>query len=226
MSLPYYNIACDATYPNLLEDRIRSAKNLSCNRSFVEAIESCFGHRPLNILDLGCFQGSLVQEFLSRGHLAVGIELCPQKGGFWKDLYGKHLFACNVSHPFSVLVKEGQNFRDQKDTPEIQVMDGNEIPFQHRLLPFDVIIGINLAQLINPEALPIFFMNIRKHLKIGGLFIGSISLEDHVPENNEIMKWQNNRLRFIEGLDFVNYPFESIPYPIFCSFYYGLVRKF
>lgn len=229
MSVLSYNTEHDVVYPNLLEDRIHSTNNLSCNRSFIQAIENCFVRRPLHILDVGCFRGALVQGFLERGHVAVGIELCRQKEGFWKDLYEKNLFTCNVCHDFSVLTKEQGQKRcccSKKNCVEIQVIDGNEIPLQYKLASFDLIVGINMVHLMSQETLPVFFANIRKHLKIGGLFIGSISLEDHFPQNEEIIRWQNYRLRMIEGFDFVNYPFECIPYPIFRSFYYGLVRKF
>lgn len=202
MSSLAFKTEYEAAYPNLLEDRICSTNNLACNTAFIKTIEKCFNCNPLSVLDLGCFRGALVKGFLERGHFAVGFEQFRQEDGYWNELYGKNLYTCNVSENFSVCTSPGQ------------------------IAQFDLVFGINLANLIPPERLPTFFANVRKHLKIGALFIGSISLEDHFPQNDEITRWQNYRLRMIEGLDFVNYSFDCIPYPIFRSFYYGLVRKF
>jgi hypothetical protein len=198
-----------------LENRIRSINDRKSNSAFISDAERSFNHKQLTVMELGCLRGTLVQDFMKRGHQAIGLEEIKQNNGAWPTLYGKNLFTCDLSEEFTVYKnREGQ----------LAVEPSRSVPEGGSLLECEFITGINVADLVPPDRLQVFFENVRKHLKIGGLFVGSVSLSEPFPQNKTLQLWQNYLLRRLPGLSFIDYPYEHIPYPAFTSFYYMLSR--
>lgn len=119
---------------------------------FVQACEREFGS-PLRYMDIGCSGGGIVEDFLSRGHEAVGLEGSDYSGrhnrASWPRIPG-NLFTCDVRYPFQVL-RDGEPAK------------------------FDVISGWAFLEHIDEDKLPCLFQLVRDHLVAAGLFIGSIS---------------------------------------------------
>lgn len=179
----------------------RFISDSSTNIAFIQDIENTLPAKQLNILDLGCLRGSLVRDFIQRGHLVVGLEDQKQEGTVWNDFYMKNLFTCDITRDFSVLLDE-------------------------KMMICDYVMGFHLAGHMPFDRLALFFENVRKHLKVNGFFVGSIDLSDTFPQNQTIQLWQNRILRSITGFSFVEYPFQHIPYPSFTSFYYMLLKEY
>lgn len=61
--------------------------------AFIHRTEQAFGG-PLTVLDLGCAQGGLVQDFRNRGHIAIGID------GVAKAQ--EHVFNADITEPYTI----------------------------------------------------------------------------------------------------------------------------
>ena len=188
--------------------KIRSFKDKLVNLNFIKDVEEMFlkkGLSSLNMMDLGCSSGFLVREFLNRGHLAIGLEDQNRLDDYsiWSDLFSKNLFHCDIRDDFSVLLGNSGN-----------------------LFSCDLITSWLVADSVQPHKLPLFFENIRKHLKVGGVFIGNISLAEKFPQNETLQDWEHRKLKHLYGFSFQEYPFDHAAYPLFTSFYFVLVRKF
>jgi|GEM_PF-5588349 cyclopropane fatty-acyl-phospholipid synthase-like methyltransferase len=194
-------IKIQTDYSNTTVYKDRFINDQTSNPAFLQDIDNIFSKKPLTILDVGCINGTLVHDFIQRGHNAVGLDQCNPKQGFWLHSYQKTLFSCDVSRNFSVLLDD-------------------------KLMQCELIIGLGVADHIDPNLISLFFENVQKHLKIQGLFIGSISLSEPFPQNQVLQLWQNTILRNLKGLRFMDYSLQHIPYPAFTSFYYMLSRDY
>ena len=107
---------------------------------------------PLTIMDVGCSGGALVKDWLKYTPYAVGLEgsdySVKHERAEWPDLYNKNLFTCDISREFQVYY--------------------DDIPYE-----CDLITAWEVIEHIPPDRLDIFFKNIWKHLKEGGVFLGS-----------------------------------------------------
>ena len=151
---------------------------------FIHACEMYFKYKAkLSFLDLGCSSGGIVLDALLRGHEAVGLEgsdeSFKQQRAQWR-IIPKNLFTCDITKPFT-LKKEGA------------------------LKRFDVISAWEVLEHIHEKDLSILLENIKKHLNIGGIFIGSIANWDDIDEDTGI-NWHVNlhnyewwKERFIEA---------------------------
>jgi cyclopropane fatty-acyl-phospholipid synthase-like methyltransferase len=105
-------------------------------------------------MDLGCAGGQLALDFLSRGHIGVGLEGSDYSAKIgrvgWKDFYNKNLFTCDLTHEYSVL-KDGE------------------------LLLFDCITSWEVLEHIAKWDLPQFMSNIVRHMKPDGIFCASVT---------------------------------------------------
>lgn len=145
-----YPIACDSPdhlYP------LGTVKDNSSNRAFVGEIEQLMPGTQLRILDLGCAGGQMIADFLTNGHVAVGLEGSdePKKRGLhnWPKLKDLNLFNCDISRRFSVL----DNLQPMK---------------------FDLVTAWDVMEHIPENRLDALFQNIKAHLRDGGLFMATI----------------------------------------------------
>lgn len=128
---------------------------------FVRSCEQQLG-TSISFLDLGCAGGGLVLDFILAGHRAFGIEgsdhpLRAQRAE-WR-LLKNNLFTADITRPFLISEEKG------------------EAP-----ILFDVISAWEVLEHIADADLPGLFANVKKHLRPGALFVGSIGLvEDHAP---------------------------------------------
>jgi SAM-dependent methyltransferase len=124
----------------------------STDLEFIAELECRIARRPIRILDLGCSGGKLVHDMLDRGHDAIGLEgsdySLKHSRAEWPALAGTNLFTCDIARPFSI-------YRDDE------------------LAVFDVATAWEVLEHLPEDRLPVFFENLRKHLR--GLFIGSIT---------------------------------------------------
>ena len=157
-----------------------TSQNNSTNKYFVMAmrrriLREFSAVRPA-LLDLGCSGGQLVRDFLDLGYLGVGLEgsdySLKAKRANWPMLAGKHLFTCDVAHPFQLTV--------------------NDQPVQfHLITMWEVLEHIETARL------PQLFDNIIKHLAPGGYFVASTTSGPDMHDGVDLhqTKWPNAEWR-------------------------------
>lgn len=137
---------------------------------FIHACEMYFKDMDkLAFADLGCSSGGIVLDALLRGHEAVGLEGSDesfmQQRAHWRVI-PKNLFTCDVTKPFT-LKKDG--IRKE----------------------FDVISAWEMLEHIGESDLDILLKNIKEHLKIGGIFVGSIANWEDIDEKTGV-NWHVN----------------------------------
>ena len=128
----------------------------SSHKKFLLHAEGLIGEssrrKRFSFLDLGCAGGQLVKDFLDIGWVSVGLEgsdySLKHGRANWAQLAGKHLFTCDITKPFKVLV------------------NGKKHRF-HLITAWEVLEHIRLSDL------PVLFKNIMRHLGKGGYFIAS-----------------------------------------------------
>jgi hypothetical protein len=212
-----YKIILNTNYPIAYdsEDHLQpgGTKNDNfSNKAFIEEVEKdlCKKNEPLYLIDLGCAGGLLVQDFVQREHIAVGLEGSDynviHRRAEWPLLYGKNLFTCDITREYSLFIEK----------------NGELNIFQS-----DLITAWEVVEHIEPSRLPIFFELIRRHLKIGGKFIAGISLCEGLPYHISmfpIPHWKNKILNNLPGLVLKEYPYLNIARPSFTSLYITLER--
>ena len=123
---------------------------------YITAVKKHFG-KPIKMMDLGCAGGQLVVDFIESGDYGVGLEgsTNARERGAGKhnwDKYGdKNLFTVDLTKPYQLYD------------------DGEEVKF-------DFITTWEVVEHIAEEDLPMFFGNIKKHLKDDGVFCCSIAV--------------------------------------------------
>lgn len=136
----------DHLYPwGTMQDNTRGQR-------FVKTCEIHF-QKSLKTMDLGCSGGGLVQDFLMRGHRAIGLEgsdtsLRMQRAA-WR-LFPDHLKTADITKKFDV-------------------MDGGT------RAQFDVISAWEVMEHISKDDLPQLLANIHNHLHDNGLFVASVA---------------------------------------------------
>lgn len=128
---------------------------------FIRKCETLFpADRELAFLDLGCSGGGMVLEAILRGHFALGLEgsdySLKQQRAEWR-LLKNNLYTCDITKEFT-LQHHGSG----------QVMQ------------FDIITAWEVLEHLPEGELPIFFENIKNHLKSDGYFIASIAIWDDI----------------------------------------------
>lgn len=135
----------------------------SVNYGFNLKLYQSLGFREnIFMMDLGCAGGGLVRSFLEDGHTAIGLEGSDiskrLRSGEW-DTIPYHLFPCDITKPF-------------------RIVDAGGAP-----VLFDAITSWEVLEHIPKAALAGLIANIKKHLRPGGLFIGSV---DMLPDGNPL----------------------------------------
>ena len=162
-----YPVACESNDHIVPHGTIRDDTRYP---RFIHACEMYFKDMDkLAFADLGCSSGGIVLDALLRGHEAVGLEGSDesfrQQRAHWRVI-PKNLFTCDVTKPFA-LKKDG--IRKE----------------------FDVISAWEMLEHIGESDLDILLKNIKEHLKIGGIFVGSIANWDDIDEKTGV-NWHVN----------------------------------
>ena len=123
-------------------------------------LASLIHERPIKTLDLGCAGGGLVQDLLSYGFEAIGLEGSNynKNNQRWEwSVIPNNLFTCDISRPFTILKDE-------------QPM------FFHVVMAWDVLEHMN-----NQERLDGACQNIANHILPHGYFICSMPANEDGP---------------------------------------------
>ncbi len=123
--------------------------DLSYNPAFnAKLYQICQG--PLTVLDVGCGAGNFVKTVIADGREAVGLEgdshHLDHKYDGWSAV-PSNLFTCDVAYRFTL-------------------HQGDHVPYC-----FDVVTAWEFVEHIQESDLPMVWNNIRRHLRVGGLFI-------------------------------------------------------
>jgi 2-polyprenyl-3-methyl-5-hydroxy-6-metoxy-1,4-benzoquinol methylase len=138
--------------------------NTYCPR-FVDRVESRF-RKKINFLDLGCAGGGLVVDFIVRGHRAIGVEgsdYSQRRGRAAWGLVPSNLFTADITKPFSIEESNGDPIR------------------------FEVVTAWEVLEHLPESLLAGFAENVRRHLTVDGIFVGSVAtFEDKDEESGAV----------------------------------------
>lgn len=121
---------------------------------FINKVEQLF-QRKVVYADLGCSAGNIVEDFISRGHQAIGVEGSDFSQKHKREAWGTipdNLFTADISKPFTV---------KNADTGEV--------------VQFDIISAWEVMEHLFEDQLPSFCNNITKHLTAEGMFVCSVA---------------------------------------------------
>lgn len=150
------------------------------NLLFVKSCEKLLKNKKANILDIGCAGGGCVEDFVKRGHNAIGIEGSDYslkiKRASWATIPGR-LFTCDASRDFTVL--EGS-----------------------KRMKFDLIYSFEVMEHIHPDRLKRYFKNIKNHLKKDGIFIGTYTCTKSKknPDHHQSVMGSSTWIKYIKNL--------------------------
>lgn len=113
-SYPYANNQqCGVEDTWYTKENVVNNVNIYHHPSFNTWVYDYNNKKPLFVLEIGCGTGSIVQDFIQDGHLAIGLDgfyvyrkyLC----GAWKD-YPYNLFTCDLGEDFTICYNEYAKF--------------------------------------------------------------------------------------------------------------------
>ena len=144
-------IAIDS--PDHIEPR-STAKDNSTSARFNKRLLELYENKKPSVLDLGCSGGGLVKSLIDDGCVSVGLEgsdysLNNQRAEW--AIIPESLFTCDLGFPFTLHT-------------------GDYKPYK-----FDVITAWEFLEHLPEDRLETLLENIKRHIKPGGLVIGSIS---------------------------------------------------
>jgi len=131
----------------------------STNEHFIEEMQEFFKLNydvdHYNFLDLGCSGGQLVVDIHNKGNFSVGLEGSDYSvihgRANWPEYHNKILFTCDVTKPYTIYKNE-------------------------KKVLFDLITAWEVVEHIHPFDLRNFFKYIGENLKMGGIFLASVSV--------------------------------------------------
>ncbi len=158
------------------------------NKIFVIKINNIlkkkFPNHNLSILDLGCAGGSMINDFVNLGYLAVGLEgsdfSLKHKRASWEKLSNKNLFTCDITKDYQIYI--------------------NGVPHL-----FNCITAWEVMEHINKKDLYNTFKMINKHLIIGGYFIFSTTHTSDIRNGIELHQTQMKTNEWIDWIT-TNFP--------------------
>jgi len=158
-------------------------KDNTRNKLFVRSCLKLLKKRKrtiLKVLDIGCAGGGCVQDFVSKGHNAVGIEGSDysknKRRASWSKIPDR-LFTCDASRPFTIF-EDGEKMK------------------------FNLIYSFEVMEHIHPDRLKIYFKNIRNHLTENGIFIGTYTCtkSEKYPDHHQTVMGSDAWLKYIKDL--------------------------
>lgn len=166
------------------------------NINYIKEVKKYFNDQKITVMDLGCAGGQIVVDHHLLGDTAVGLEGSSNvfRGAGqtnWEILFNQNLFLCDITEPFYV---------DENGSP----------------LEFNYIQMWEVLEHIPEDKLPMLFTNIKKHLKLDGIFCGSVAT--HVcPSGTHVSIF--SKAKWIQlfkdnGLDMGEYVFKHLPRPV------------
>ena len=196
---PKIVVKTDHPHPLESPDYLDPAGSIEDNHShpyFIWEIDTYFKGNPYAVLDIGCAGGQFVVDVANKGYpwLAVGLEggnIYGMTGDFedrkvetgsltrargsenWELYKDKCLFHADVSKPFKITSPESP-----KDLEELLGYS-----WSHYLdvegddtVMFNIVTAFEFFEHPLPEEIPGILTNINKHLRVGGIVVGTINL--------------------------------------------------
>ena len=169
-------------------DPIGTIRDNTRNYGFYNKCRLLYGEH-VSFLDLGCSGGGLVFEFALNGHVAIGLEGSDISKTLaranWRTI-PDNLFCCDI-------------------TKEFELLDCTK----NATSRFNVISCWEVLEHIPEDGLETFFVNVKKHSEVGGIFIGSIATHassrgHHVTVQDEgwwLDKFSEHGFRMLSGAD-------------------------
>ena len=216
-------IRTDYPHPEDSPDYFEPAGSVEDNHTnayFIYELDRLTNGLPYKVMDLGCAGGQFAVDIHHKGApwVGVGIEggnIYGMTGSFemremntgdlthargapnWVRYKDECLFNADISKPFDIQVKKGAKSPWTPAEPE-RVM-------------FDIITAYEFLEHPLPTDIPHILQNVKKHLKPGGIFIGTINLSPgfHHRCAKPVQWWRDmyDEQGFVLGY----YPFQSSP---------------
>jgi 2-polyprenyl-3-methyl-5-hydroxy-6-metoxy-1,4-benzoquinol methylase len=175
----------DTEYPVALDSLdhvypLGTALDNTINLDFNKKVYALYPGKTISILDLGCAGGGMIKTFADDGHTAIGLEgsnynLVNQRASWATN--PDNFLTCDCSRPFTL-------------------HNGNGEPYQ-----FDIITAWEFLEHIYEYRLQTLFLNVKRHLKADGLFLGSTTNSDpnsggiHHHVTRYMVSWWREKMR-------------------------------
>jgi SAM-dependent methyltransferase len=137
------------------------------NLKFNDKLLAMIPHRPISVMDIGCAGGGMVKTFVDAGQIAIGIEGSDYSKKIKRAAWGtipEYLFTADARKPFVIF------------------------DIHNQLVKFDVITAWEFFEHIEEDKIPGVIENIQRHLKPGGLLIGSINTSGHTAHHPTVKR--------------------------------------
>ena len=191
------SIETDHPHPVTSPDYQNPAGSIEDNSTcpyFIWELDTYFQGHPYRLLDFGCAGGQFVVDINNKGYpwTAVGIEggnihgmhvdfdneietsagILSRARGYknWKEYRGKCLFNADLSKPFDIFLHGLEDPFGQHQIYKYPLPEG-KIPFK-----FDIVTSFEFLEHPHPDEVDEIIKNMNKHLKMGGVVLGTINL--------------------------------------------------
>lgn len=173
----------------------------STNKGFIDEVinyaKNEYALDKINFMDLGCSGGQLAVDFNDLGHFSIGLEGSDYSiihgRANWPTYHNTVLFTYDITKPYAIM------------------NDGEKVLF-------DVITAWEVVEHIHPNDLDMYFLNINNSLKVGGIFLASISVNSDVINGVELHQsrfseevWMGKlqEIAIKNNMTLSNYPFNN-----------------
>ena len=203
----------DHPHPTASPDYLVPAGSIEDNHTnpqFIWEIDTFFEGQPYKLLDIGCAGGQFAVDINHKGFPWLGVGL---EGG---NIYGMttEFDARECETGTITLARGAENWERHKDkclfhadvSKDFALLDENE-----DIIKFDIVTAWEFFEHPAPEEIPLIIRNIKKHLKPGGIIVGTINLSPgfHHRCAKPTVWW--DKMFMSHGFGVYEYPFNSSP---------------
>jgi len=211
----FTNVRCITDHPHPITspdylDPAGSIEDNHTNPQFIWEIDTFFEGQPYKLLDIGCAGGQFAVDINHKGAPWLGVGL---EGG---NIYGMttEFDAKECETGTITLARGAENWARHKDkclfhadvSKPFTLSDEKE-----EIIKFDIVTAWEFFEHPRPDEISFIIDNIKKHLKPGGIVVGTINLSPgfHHRCAKPTLWW--DKMFMSHGFGAYEYPFNSCP---------------